>query len=440
MVAPNVMRGIVFLVLGFLCNAVFAAELERVRVWAGPDGSTVVFDVSRPLEYRLSAFRNPDRLAIDFAATELPKSLKLPAVAETPIRSLRFARRNSSDLRVVLDLKHSVQIEHSRLPPHKHYGHRVVLNLSPKNGVAEAATESSSTISQIPKELAFSTVVRDIVVAVDAGHGGADVGAIGPSGVYEKNIVLAIARALVDEINRHDGIRGVLVRDGDYYVDLRKRMIKARDAKADLFISIHADAFHDRRVRGSSVYVLSQKGVSNEAAHWLAENENASDLVGGVSLGDKDDVLKSVLLDLSQTASLDASIAAANAILGGLKKLGKVHKQEVQHAGFMVLKSPDIPSLLIETAFISNPDEERRLSKESYRRKLAISIFSGIRTYFESNTPPGTRLAAYRSHLVSRGDSLSVIAHRYDVSMESIKLANNLVSDGVRLGAVLKIP
>lgn len=434
------MRGIVFLALGFICNAAFTAEIKGVRVWAGPDGSTVVFDVSKPLEYRLSEFRNPDRLVIDFVATKLPKSLKLPAVTETPIRSLRFARRNSGDLRVVFDLEHSVQVDNSRLPPHRHYGHRVVFSLSPKNGVMEALTESSSAISQISKELEFSAVVRDIVVAVDAGHGGADVGAIGPSGVYEKDIVLAIARALVDEINRHDGIRGVLVRDGDYYVDLRKRTIKARDAKADLFISIHADAFHDRRVRGSSVYVLSQKGVSSEAAHWLAENENASDVIGGVSLEDKDDVLKSVLLDLSQTASLDASIAAANAILGGLKKLGKVHKQEVQHAGFMVLKSPDIPSLLIETAFISNPDEERRLSKESYRRKLAISIFSGIRTYFENNTPPGTRLAAHRSHRVSRGDSLSVIAHRYDVSMESIKLANNLVSDGVRLGAVLKIP
>ncbi|HCU89355.1 MAG TPA: N-acetylmuramoyl-L-alanine amidase [Gammaproteobacteria bacterium] len=434
------MRGIVVLVLWFLCNAVFGAEIKGVRIWAGTDRSTVVFDVSKPLEYRLSEFKNPYRLVIDFVATELPKSLKLPSAAETPIRNLRFARRNSNDLRVVFDLEHRVQFDDSQLPPHKHYGHRVVLNLTPKIRGAGEVVESSSTIPQAPKGLANSTVVRDIIVAVDAGHGGADVGAIGPTGVYEKNIVLAIARALVDEINRHDGIRGVLVRDGDYYVDLRKRMIKARDAKADLFLSIHADAFHDRRVRGSSVYVLSQKGVSNEAAHWLAENENASDLIGGISLDGKDEVLKSVLLDLSQTASLDASIAAANAILDGLKKLGKVHKQEVQHAGFMVLKSPDIPSLLIETAFISNPDEERRLSKESYRRKLAISIFSGIRTYFENNLPPGTRLAAHRSHLVSRGDSLSVIAHRYDVSMESIKLANNLVGDGVRLGEVLKIP
>ena len=434
------MRGIIFLVLAGLSSAGFTAEIETVRLWAGPDRTTVVLDVSEPLKYRLSAFKNPHRLVIDFVGADLPRTLKLPAVTGTPIKGLRYARRNKDDVRVVLDLDHRVRVGDSLLPPRKQYGHRVVLNLAPMDRAAVAVTPPSPASAKLTSKRAARAAVRDIVIAVDAGHGGEDVGAIGPSGVYEKNIVLAISRALVDEINRHDGMRGVLVRDGDYYVGLRKRMIKARDAKADLFISIHADAFRDRRVRGSSVYVLSQRGASSEAAHWLAENENASDLVGGVSLDDKDDVLKSVLLDLSQTASLDASIDAAKAILGGLKKLGKVHKREVQHAGFMVLKSPDIPSLLIETAFISNRDEERRLSSANYRRKLASSMFSGIRTYFENNTPPGTRLAAQRSHRVSPGDSLSVIADRYDVSMESIKLANNLASDGVRLGALLKIP
>ncbi len=438
------MRGIIFLVLVCLSLTAIAADIETVRLWAGPDRTTVVFDVSEPLKYRLSAYKNPHRLVIDFLDTALPRSLTLPAPGSTPVKRLRYAQRHKNDVRVVLDLKQGVAVSDSLLPPRKQYGHRLVLNLEP-TGNSVIALNATSKSNSKPKPIATTKSasrpgLRDIVIAVDAGHGGDDVGAIGPSGTYEKNIVMAISRELVAIINRQKGMRGVLVREGDYYVGLRTRMLKARDVKADLFISVHADAFRDRRVRGSSVYVLSQRGASSEAAHWLAENENASDLVGGVSLDDKDDVLKSVLLDLSQTASLDASIDAAKSILGALKKLGKVHKREVQHAGFMVLKSPDIPSLLIETAFISNPAEERRLTSAKYRRKLAGSIFSGIRAYFEESTPPGTRMAALRRHRVARGDSLSVIADHYDVSMESIKLANNLPSDGVRLGAVLKIP
>ncbi len=444
------MRGIVFLALFCLSLTANAADIETVRLWVGPDRTTVVFDLSEPLKYRLSAYKNPHRLVIDFLGTALPRTLTLPAPDGTPVKRLRYAKRNKNDVRVVLDLAQGVAVSDSLLPPRKQYGHRLVLNLDPTgNSVIALNATSKSKSKPKPKvkaklaaksQAASPTGLRDIVIAVDAGHGGEDVGAIGPSGTYEKNIVLAISRELVAIINRQKGMRGVLIREGDYYVGLRKRMLKARDVKADLFISIHADAFRDRRVRGSSVYVLSQRGASSEAAHWLAENENASDLVGGVSLDDKDDVLKSVLLDLSQTASLDASIDAAKSILGGLKTLGKVHKREVQHAGFMVLKSPDIPSLLIETAFISNPAEERRLISKAYRRKLAGSIFNGIRAYFEQSTPPGTRMAALRRHRVSRGDSLSVIADRYDVSMESIKLANSLSSDGVKLGSVQKIP
>lgn len=438
------MRGIILPVLLSLGLTATAANIETVRLRADADRTTIVFDVSEPLEYHLSAYENPNRLVIDFLGTEFPRSLTLADLDSTLVKRLRYAQRNKNDIRVVLELKQSVAVSDSLLPPRKHYGHRLVLNLEPTGNSGVALNVTPKSISK-PKPTAgikpvSSTGLRDIVIAVDAGHGGDDVGAIGQSGTYEKNIVMAISRELVTIIDRQKGMRGVLIREGDYYVGLRTRMLKARDIKADLFISIHADAFRDRRVRGSSVYVLSQRGASSEAARWLAENENASDLVGGVSLDDKDDVLKSVLLDLSQTASLDASIDAAESILGALKKFGKVHKREVQHAGFMVLKSPDIPSLLIETAFISNPAEERRLTSAKYRRKLAESIFSGIRAYFEESTPPGTRMAALRRHRVARGDSLSVIADRYDVSMESIKLANNLPSDGVKLGAVLKIP
>lgn len=427
------MRGVVFLALIFCNTAALAADIAGVRLWAGPDRTTVVFDLDATPKYRLLQFKNPDRVVIDFFGAAASGELNLPAAENSPITGLRYARRGASDLRVVLDLEQTLAVDASLLPPRKQYGHRLVLNLT---GFKASGHRAASARQTAPPR----TGARDIVVAVDAGHGGEDVGAVGPSGVYEKDIVLAISRELVAALNRLDGMRGVLVRSGDYYIGLRERMVNARAAEADLFVSIHADAFKDRRVQGSSVYVLSQRGASSEAARWLAENENASDLIGGVSLDDKDDVLKSVLLDLSQTASLDASIDAANAILSGLKRLGKVHKRDVQHAGFMVLKSPDIPSLLVETAFISNPDEERRLRSKQFQRQLAASMASGIRAYFEQNTPPGTRLAEVRRHRVSRGDTLSVIAERYDVSMESIKLANNLSGNGVRLGEVLKIP
>ena len=283
---------------------------------------------------------------------------------------------------------------------------------------------------------------RDVVIAIDAGHGGHDVGAIGPKGTYEKDIVLRIARELAAAVNKQHGMRAILTRNKDEYVGLRDRMHRARDRRADLFVSIHADAFRDRRVRGSSVYVLSQNGASSEAARWLAENENAADLVGGVQLGDKDDVVKSVLLDLSQSASIDASIDAADAVLAALKKIGKVHKPTVQKAGFMVLKSPDIPSLLVETAFISNPTEEKRLRSTQYQRKLAHALTHGIVEYFNENPIPETRFAEQyqRQHKVTRGDTLSEIAERYAVSMESIKLANEMSRDRVRLGEVLTIP
>lgn len=425
--------------------------------------TAVVFDLSAPLGYRISKFSNPNRLVIDFKQAKVPKDLVLPKISEAPVVGLRYARRGDSDLRIVLDLSKPLAHRDLLIEARSEYGDRLVLNLTPiarSNAASIASPKPTPALatSLATKKVAKKVVAkkpvpspkpfvynrpggnRDIVIAVDAGHGGQDVGAIGPSGAYEKDLALAVSRKLVDRINREKGMRGVLTRDSDRYLGLRERMNAARDAEADLFISVHADAFRDPRVKGSSVYVLSQRGSSSEAAHWLAENENASDLIGGVSLDDKDDVLKSVLLDLSQTASLDASIDAANAVLRALKQIGPVHKSKVQHAGFMVLKSPDIPSLLVETAFISNPAEEKRLRTKGYQQRLATSIFTGIRAYFSEHGPSAKHYAEQRRHRVMNGDSLSVIANRYDVSIESIKLANNLATDGVRLGAVLKIP
>lgn len=233
---------------------------------------------------------------------------------------------------------------------------------------------------------------RDVVIAVDAGHGGKDPGAIGRDGTEEKNVTLAIARALAARIDGEPGMRAVLTRDSDVFLLLRDRMQRAREAKADLFVSIHADSIRDPAVSGASVYVLSERGATDEAARWLADRENAADLMGGVSLADKGS-LASVLLDLSQTANLGSSMTAAERVLAALDQVGEVRKPRVQQAGFVVLKSPDIPSMLIETAYISNPADERRLRTTVQQDKLASAIFSGIRSYFEQHPLAGTRLA-----------------------------------------------
>lgn len=280
--------------------------------------------------------------------------------------------------------------------------------------------------------------MRDVVIAIDAGHGGEDPGARGHRGTREKTVVLAIARRFKALVEKEPGMRPVMIRDGDYYISLRGRIKKARQKRADIFISIHADAFHNKKARGSSVYTLSPRGATSEAARWLAESENKADLIGGVSLDDKDDLLASVLLDLSQTASLEASLDVADHILGGLKRVGKVHKRRVQSASFMVLKSPDIPSVLVETAFISNPEEERKLRSKSYQQKLAQALMQGVRKYFHRFPPPGTHLA--RRHVIKTGDTLSAIAEQYQVPVHRLRNVNQLESDHVKVGEVLQIP
>jgi N-acetylmuramoyl-L-alanine amidase len=238
---------------------------------------------------------------------------------------------------------------------------------------------------------------RVLTIAVDAGHGGDDPGASGPDGTHEKDVTLAIARELASRINAEPGMRAVLTRPDDHFVPLRERINRARHAQADLFVSVHADAVPDHSVSGASVYVLSARGATNEAAKWLADRENAADLVGGISLDDKDNVLASVLLDLSQSAAMSASMFAAEKVLSELNTVGEIRKTKVQQAGFVVLKSPDIPSMLIETAYITNPGEEKRLRDERYQQKLAGAILAGIRNYFHESPLPGTRLAALRS-------------------------------------------
>lgn len=285
--------------------------------------------------------------------------------------------------------------------------------------------------------------LRDLIIAIDAGHGGVDPGALGPNGAQEKDVVLAIARQLANLVRAEAGMRPVMVRDGDTFVPLRDRVGRARDSKADILISIHADAVNDRKARGSSVYVLSPKGASSEAARWLAEKENASDLVGGVSLDDKDGVLKSVLLDLSQTATIEASLTAGEQVLNHLRDVGRVHRHRVEQAGFVVLKAPDIPSMLVETAFISNPDEEKKLRSSAYQRKVAQAILDGVKAYFRQNAPPGTKVAMWNSmrrHIIARGETLADIADRYGVSVNQLRVTNKISGDRLFVGEVLRIP
>lgn len=402
-----------------------------VRTWPAPDHTRVVFDTTGPVTHTIFRLRKPERLVVDLTNVSLKTSLRTITKNDHLVKDIRAAVRGGKDLRLVFDLKHPARARSFVLRPNPPYGHRLVIDLEARHSGRKLRTSSQNH--------ADSRGLRDIVVAIDPGHGGEDPGASGRAKVREKDVVLAIAKSLAKELKAARGFRPILTRTGDYYVSLRGRMARARKAQADLFLSIHADAFRDRRVRGSSVYVLSRYGASSEAAKWLADRENASDLVGGVRLGDKDGVLASVLLDLSQAGALRVSGHVGNRILRELSGLGKPHKPQVQRAGFMVLKSPDVPSILIETGFISNPREEKRLRTPRYQKRLARAIAQGVYRYFDENPPDGTLLAA-RKHTIEAGETLSHISARYRVSLGSLRAENRLTNDSLRVGQVLWIP
>ena len=422
------------LLLGFSVQVGAATvQLENIRIWAAPDNTRIVFDVSGPVEHRIEKLQDPRRIVVNILNAGLKTTLPQPAAGDNYLYQLRSGIQKQNDLRMVLDIKQDAKVNSFLLPPNQGYGHRLVIDLSEAGGRQVLQTVT------VNKTLSGT---RDVVIAIDAGHGGDDPGARGPGGSREKDLVLQIARQLAAMVNRERGMRALLVREGDYFIPLRKRMAKARQHKADLFVSIHADAFRDPAARGASVYTLSERGASSEAARLLAERENASDLIGGVSLDVEDDTLASVLLDLSQTASLEMSIDVADRVLGSLKNLGNIHKRRVQSAGFAVLKSPDIPSILVETAYISNPAEEKKLRDPGYQQRMAGAILQGLRGYFIEHAPDGTMLAtvARRKHVISRGDTLSAIAAQYNVNMQKLREHNGLKGDQIRIGQVLSIP
>lgn len=410
-----------------------AGDVQDLRVWAGPDYTRTVLDISHPVDYRVFTLDNPPRVVVDIENASLDRGLHVTDGEKGLLKDVRTGIRQGNDLRVVFDVSGPVRPKSFLLPPAEQYGHRLVLDLYPRN----AGTEPVKTVASVDQR-----GPRDVVVAVDAGHGGEDPGATGPHGTREKDVVLAVARDLAKKINAVHGMKAVLIRKGDYYIPLVERFQKAREERADLFISIHADAFYDHSVRGSSVYVLSKRGATSQAAKWLAARENDADLVGGVKLSDKDELLAKVLLDLSQSATMQASENVAESVLKGLSSIGPVHKNKVERANFVVLRSPDVPSLLVETAFITNPSEERRLDDPRHRDRLAGAILSGVLGYFANNPPPDTLIArnGLDTHVVSRGDTLSEIAAQYNVSLNSLRAANGLNSDVLYVGSVLKIP
>jgi N-acetylmuramoyl-L-alanine amidase len=375
-----------------------AAEIRDVRIASSDSGTRVVLDLSAPAKAKAFLLDTPHRVVVDLSKSSLLS--KLPD-AEGVITSMRSGKLPHSGLRLVFEVSGPVSIQTSSATPSGDAGHRLILDIAGRanSGVAKtvAVTRSPPSVPvAIRPAHAPSDSGRDIVIAIDAGPGGVDPGASGKRGTREKTVVLDIAKALAARINAEPGMKAVLTRDGDYFISLKERTLRARRAKADLFVSIHADAIANPDVSGSSVYVLSDRGASSEAARWLAERENAADLKGGIKLDDKDAVLANVLLDLSQTASISASMVAAENILKSLDQIGEVRKPRVQQAGFVVLKSPDIPSMLVETAFISNREDERKLSLPAHRAKLANAIVAGIEQYFQGNAPDGTRLAAAR--------------------------------------------
>jgi len=437
------------LLLGYAETALSAqAKVISARLWNSPDYTRLVLELSQPVDHKVLVLSKPDRLVLDIENTRKEINLKEVILSASPVKGIRSAARNSNDLRIVLDLKGKPKVKSFLLKPNDHYGDRLVIDLYPST----KKQVSKRSVSKKTIEFAAQKK-RDIIIMIDPGHGGEDPGAIGPNRVKEKNIVLAIAKELKKQVNAKRGFKAYLTRDRDYYIGLRKRTQIARKYNTDLMVSIHADAFKKSQAYGASVFALSNRGATSETARWLAQKENSADLIGGdggVSLEDKDDVLAGVLLDLSSTASLKASLNVGSRVLKSVGNFARLHKHSVQQAGFVVLKSPDIPSILIETGFISNPAESRRLKTSKYQRQMASAIHKGIIRYFEQTPPPGTLLAwgnkqknnkfSLKRYVVKKGDTLSHIAMRNEVTIKKLRQLNLLQSDDVWEGQNLQVP
>ena len=403
------------------------AQVQDIRLSKNESYVRLVFDLDGIADHSIFALQGPDRVVLDVKNAKMHHGMVDRVQANSLIRSIRSGVRNDKDLRVVFDLSEEVSPRSFLLAPSGKSGHRLVIDLHDKKD----KTKKVKTASK-----------RDVIIAIDAGHGGRDPGATGKSGTHEKTVTLQIAKRLEKDINAQRGMKAVLVRKNDRYMRLRDRIGKARDNHADMMISLHADSFPDPRARGSSIYALSVDGATSETARMLAEKENAADILfGDVNLAVEDQMVKEVLFDLSLTGTIESSLDIGGEILGQLKSVNRVHKKQVQQAGFAVLKAPNIPSVLLETAFISNPREEKNLRSAAHQKKVSKAITRGVNKYFSRKAPPGTWLASSEcDYSVCDADSIASIAQKHNVIEKDLRARNALYADNLVAGQVIKIP
>ena len=430
----------------FLIGTAFSADVEDIRVFQAEDYTRVVFDLSEKTDHELFTLDNPERVVVDFKDTKLAIDIKNLDYSQTPIRAIRSGTRNEEDARIVIDLGEKMKPSSFTLEPDAEIEHRLVVDLYDlESNLRDANFRIESPQSSEQEER------RDIVIAISAGHGGDDPGSIGFDGkIKEKDVTLAISRFLKNQLEAIPGYRVVMVRDSDYYVQLRRRPQIARDNRADLFVAIHADWYRSQRANGATIYALSGARADRENARRVAEKENGADLLGGVgrtlAIDSFDDDVALTLVSFQMDWSMDQSQIVGTKILDSLSKVTHLRRREVQQASFQVLNSPDIPSILIETGYLTNPDEARRLISPSFQRSIAQAIAQGITNYFAELSPDGTLVAwqneyglSPMTYIVENGDNLSMIALKYSTSVESLMSINKLSSDVLQIGQKLKL-
>lgn len=449
--------------LNLAVPSVWAASVDDIRLWRAPDHTRLVFDVSDAVTYNLFVLENPHRVVIDINDSRLVGDTDNLGLKDSPITRVRSAIRDDNSLRVVLDLAHEVRPSSFILPPNSELGDRLVVDLydesAPANRLSTVAPEASSSRADFsqtrnsgPIEAPAADLKRDIVVAIAAGHGGEDPGGIGYDGkLKEKNITLAISREIYAFFEKMPGYKPIMIRDGDYYVQLKRRPQIARDNRADIFLAIHADWYRNSSARGVTIYALSGDRADRENSRRISEKANGSDLLGGVGgdldLEGWDDDVAMTLVSLQMAWSLEQSEIAGSEILKTLDGVARLRKDKVQQASLQVLNSPDIPSLLIETGYLTNPEEARRLASKSYQRQIAAGISQGVMNYFYQTPPDGSLIAWQKlngispsTYTVSSGDSLSLIAQRFGSTVNQLKSLNGLNADTIHIGQTLKLP